>query len=209
LHNSKDTWRLYGPVAGYFTYQPYLDDSGLPVPDPDKQVTFLGQWVWNDVNLGGELTAPGKFDTQTALFQRLGYPDTALSGAGISFVRPILDSEEELISARFAIIPQAIPLKSALRFQFYVGIDSRRITLKALHYGFSLRALQIDGIDPVSNSAAIYSGAYPFSRKIHVISAQAATANAQAFVRFLLSANGQRDVAKLYYLPLQPAGAVN
>src|SRR5262249_26057184 len=162
---------------------------------PDHQVQYLGDWVWNDVVLGAELTLPGKFDTQAALLQDLGYPESAVTQPGISLAPGLLDSEEEQISFRFIIDPDAATPQSTRSFTFYVAFASRRITLKALKYGFALRALPIDGRDPVGDPGSVYAGTYPYSRKIHVLTRHGAGPEAQAFVKFLLSPAGQGLVA--------------
>lgn len=209
LHLPNGYWQLHGLSAGYYDYEAYLDDNGLPVADPSQQVQYVGIWVWNDVALDGEMSTLGELDTQTALLQKLGYPETDVTRPGVSLVPTIFENEEELISFRFKIDRLAATPKSDRPFIFYVAFRSRRITVRALEYGFALRAIPINGIDPVSDANAVYTGAYPFSRKIHVLTRQPASVSAQAFVRFLLSPAGQLLIARSNYLPLPPGSAGN
>src|SRR5262249_50647893 len=149
LHLPGDYWRLHGPTAGYYNYAGYVDDNGLSIPDPDHQLLFLGSCVWNDVTPGAELSALGELDTHTALLQKLSYPGPEVSRPGVSLVPTVYDSEELLISSRFKIDRDATTPKSSRPFNFYLAFRSRRITMRALAYGFALKALPIDGVDPV------------------------------------------------------------
>ena len=207
LHLSKQTWQLHGPVAGSFTYQLYQDLNGQPEIDPDQPDHYLGTWVWADVTLGGEMLPAGKFDTQVALLQKLGYSESALNNPSVGLAPNILDSEEELISFRFRVDPQAARPISSRPFDFFVAIDSRRIALRAIQHGFDVQVLAVDGINPLGDPNLIYSGVYPLSRKIHLLTRQPAPPAARALVQFLLSPAGQLLIARASYLPLPPGQA--
>ncbi|MDR3578024.1 MAG: hypothetical protein P4L50_29515 [Anaerolineaceae bacterium] len=204
LRKSKTPWHLRGTNAGYYTFQVYLDDNGLSEEDSDHPGQVLGTWVWNDVALYSEALPPGRFDTEEALFQKLGFQDTDLANPQISFIANNLDSEELLISHRYKIKPDLEKTVSDLPFEFWLDIVSLRITKKAIQHGFEVRALSINGVNPTSDPKVIYDGAYPLSRKIHFITRQPASPHDAALLQYLLSPAGQQLIAQADYLPLPP-----
>lgn len=202
LQKSNPSWQLQGLTAGYYTFQDYTDDFGVPIVDPDQPDHMLGMWVWNAIPLQGEMLPPGKFDTQAALLQKLGFQESDLTKQGISFAPKYFQSEEELISWRYSLDPLEGQAISSLGFDFYLLMASRQVTMLAIQHGFQLRVLSIDGIDPTGDPQAIYQNAYPLSRKIHLVTPASASPAAQTLARYLLSPAGQQLVARAGYLPL-------
>jgi phosphate transport system substrate-binding protein len=63
-----------------------------------------------------------------------------------------------------------------------------------------IKLLALDGA--TASSKAVAAGAYPLGRTLNVLTKGPATGNAKAFIDFLLSADGQRVVAELDYIPV-------
>jgi hypothetical protein len=162
----------------------------------------LGDWIWNYVPVGGEFSTPGLTDAQTFLLQRLGFGQANLKDPSIGFIPPNVTSEEEWISSRFEIMPEMEKQISSVPFSFFLLPASRQVTVRALQHGFELRALSIDGVDPLADPKVIYDGSYPLQRKIYVIAKQPLSINAQKMVDYLLSAQGQKEIEQASYLPL-------
>jgi hypothetical protein len=198
-------WFLNNPA--YFTFQGYYDPiTNAPSVKKDNPKELSGTWVWNAVDFQGENLPPGKFDTQTILLDKIGFSENLLKNVRLSFVPDLFNTEEELISARFQVqaSPQQVAQTSAYPFEFYILQASRRVTVRALQHGFFLKALSIEGIDPLSDPAVIYKGTYPLSRKIHIITRQPVTPDAQKFIDFLISQQGQALISSAQFLPLPP-----
>ena len=206
LINIGDThWFLNSPA--YFTYQGYYDpDTNAPSLDTDNPHLLLGTWVWNAVDFQGENLLPGKFDTQAVLLDKLGFSESLLNNERLSFATRLFDSEEELISARFQVeaSPQQAAPISAYPFEFFILQASRRVALRAIQHGFFLKALSIEGSDPLSDPKLIYNNTYPLSRKIHIITRQPMTPDTKKFLDYLLSKQGQALIAAADFLPLPP-----
>ncbi|HVN54959.1 MAG TPA: hypothetical protein VMT46_11565 [Anaerolineaceae bacterium] len=202
--NHDDTyWFLTNPA--FYTFQAYNQTgTGKFEVDPANPQLLMGMWVWNSVDFRGENLLPGKFDTQAVLMEKLGFAETLLNNNRLSFATRFFDTEEELISARYVIRTndQMDAKVSSYSFDFFVRQASRRVTLRAIKYNFLVKAFHIDGIDPLGDPSLIYSGRYPLSRKIHVLTRQPATSDAGKFVTFLLSPAGQKLIANAEFLPL-------
>ncbi|MGB8214461.1 MAG: hypothetical protein WCE68_12965 [Anaerolineales bacterium] len=196
------TWQLQGPQAALLTFQDYTDDNGVSLTDPNNPNVFIGQWVWTQVQLSGEMLPPGKFDTQAVLLHDLGFQESDLARPGISFVPALFDSEAELVSSRFSVDPLDGQKVSSLGLNFFLLIASRQVTELAIQHGFQVRAVSIAGIDPLGDPHFIYTGLYPLSRRIHLVTRASASPAAQALLRYLLSPAGQALIAKAGYLPL-------
>jgi len=199
-------WSLQGTRAGSLTFQPYTDlDTGQVLFDPDHDGWLSGDWVWTPVQLYGEALTPGMFDTQAALLQALGLPDNVLAGDHNGFINPVYDSEELLISRTFSVSPSEAQPESTLGFNFELEIASRRITVRALRHNFALRALSIDGVDPIADPSVIYNGTYPLSRTIHLLILKPSARQAIEFAQYLGSPIAQNLIAGADYLPLNQA----
>src|SRR5271157_3339193 len=206
LVNHDDShWFLPSPAL--FQYQGYYDPiTNAPVVDPSQPDLLQGTWVWNSVDFPGENLPPGKFDTQSVLMSRLGFSESLLNNPHLSFVTSLYDSEEELISARYQV-PSSIQMReqvSSYPFDFFIRQVSRRVTLRALQYGFMLNALSVDGIAPLADPKVIYDGSYPFSRRIHILVREPSAKDALKLVNYLLSPQGQELIKAAGYLPLPP-----
>ncbi|MDQ6998876.1 MAG: substrate-binding domain-containing protein, partial [Mariprofundus sp.] len=105
-----------------------------------------------------------------------------------------------------AVSPEAIILESNDDVVNIVSGSDQAIAyvsfsyVNALVYGLDL---QIDGKAVAATVENIRSGVYPISRKLYVLLPNDASAQAQAFVRFILSVEGQSMVERVGYLPIQ------
>jgi hypothetical protein len=197
-------WGLSGPDAGFFTFEPYLDDLGNQTPDPDNPGWVLGNWVWNGISVSMMALPPGMFDTQSALLQTLMIPESVLSNPAIVFLPATYNSEELMISQQFDIDPYEAQSESFQPFDYTMEIASRRVTLAAIRHGFAIRALSIEGVDPLGDPSLIYTGNYPLSRRIHLIIPDPYALPAKLLANFLESAQGQTLLARSDFLPLPP-----
>jgi phosphate transport system substrate-binding protein len=60
----------------------------------------------------------------------------------------------------------------------------------------------VDGINPVDQPEAVYSGKYRLSRKVHLLTRQDPPAPAKQLADFFLSDEGQSVIKEAGYLPL-------
>jgi hypothetical protein len=195
--------------GSYLQFQPYTEDLTNPQSaikeDPDNPGHVLGTWVWNAVPLAVTLYPAGKFDTQDLLFQKLGLPLADLNDPKLAVISPIYDSEEVLISQQFQIDAGLDKEESDRPFVFVELPASRQVTLRAIQHQFRVKAVSVDGIDPIKDIQGIYTGKYPFSRTIHLLTKQGARAEDQALIDFFLSPAGQKAIEGASFLPL-PTG---
>jgi hypothetical protein len=206
LRSNKDQWLWHGYNL---IFRPATKTSAeIPQEDPIRPGMPLGQWAMQAVMLRYEWTLPGKFDTQGALYQKLGLDERSLRKDRVPFLPPYYESEEELISRTYLLDPEQELIENANRpFPFAIAAMSRRVTLKAMAHGFAVRVVPVDGVDPSDDPAEVYNGAYPLSRKIHVLVRQPPPPGAAGFVQFLQSAAGQSLIDQAGFLPLpDPAG---
>jgi hypothetical protein len=188
---------------GFSKYQGDKDAvDGRPKEDPKNPGYTQGNWLPTAVYLHGDILPPGKFDTQGALFQTLGLQEADLLKTTAVFLPSYLDSEEELISFKFRVDPTMTQRLAPRQFDFMVAIASRRIALRAIKHGFAVRALSVDGVDPLGDPQVIYDGTYAFSRKIHVLVRQPTSHAARELVDLLLSGEGQKLVEQTGFLSL-------
>jgi hypothetical protein len=171
--------------------------------DPQNPGYAVGEWVKTPVYLVPDLWRLYRVDTQSVLFEKLGLSEAdVVAGDGLLLPK-FLESEEELVAYRYSRGPAQASIGND-QFPYQLAVLSRRITAKAIDHGFRLRALEIDGIDPVAKPATIYDGTYSLSRKIHLLMRPDAPPHAQALAAFLLSPDGQQAVAAAGFLPLVP-----
>jgi len=204
LGASGTLWQFTGdPHVYYLMFQNLTDpDTGVTLTDPNNPTVVPGDWVFTLIPLQGEMLQAGKYDTQAVLLGKLGIPQSNLFKVGISFVPKYFNSEEELISWRYNLFDVETQANSSLPFDFYLLMASRQVTTLAIQHGFKVRPLIIDGQDPIGNPQLIYSGAYPFSRKIHLVTRTPASPAARALLKYLLAPAGQQLLARTGYLPL-------
>jgi hypothetical protein len=200
INKDEELWVLPG---SYFTFQPFtLEESLVPKEHPDNPGHVAGTWVWNQIPLSGEVTPPGMIDAQEALLQMIGYSNKYLEAPGVGFVTTNIGSEEEWISSRFEIEPNLENEISSFPFTFYLMPASRQVTLRAQEHGFRVRAIAIDGIDPM-DPENIYTNRYPFQRKVYFVTRQSSeNIYAQELLKFLLTTEGQALIHKASFLPL-------
>lgn len=199
-------WTLKGPSGGKYVYQVNVqvneDGTRFPIPDLQSPYKYSGMWVWEEVPFVGEVLPAGKFDTQSALLQKLVLPETILEGPNLLFVFSAFDTEELLVSRRFQIQRAGSLLNSPNPIDFFLNILSRRVVVKALEYKFGLRALAVDGIDPIGSPEAVYSGLYPFSRRIHYITRNPYFGPERMLAGYLRLPAAQALIAGEKYLPI-------
>jgi hypothetical protein len=201
LRGPDNQWRWTGSFAAFVNKTSAASDTA--VEDPNSPGNPLGSWVDKTAPLRYELTQPGKFDTQRVLYDAIRLDERQLSRDRVPFLPPYYDSEEELVSRSYQLDEEQEREKVANRpFPFSVSALSRRVTLKAIAHGFALRVVAVDGIDPSKAISSVYSGIYPLSRRIHVLTPQPPSPAADAFARVLLSDPGQAVVEKFGFLPL-------
>ena len=148
----------------------------------------------------------GMFDTQDLLFQKLALNPADLLKDQVTKTSGLFDTEEVLISQQFALGKNAASKEESDEpFSFKILTVSRRVTVRAIQHGFKVNALSIDEVDPISDPANIYTGAYPFSRKIHLLTRPNPRPEETALLQFILSSDGQALVQQASYLPL-PVG---
>jgi ABC-type phosphate transport system substrate-binding protein len=173
--------------------------------DPDNPGYAMGRWRYARIYLIPDLWRPDTVDTQGALFAALGLPEADIVTSGINqFLPKFLESEEELVSYRYAKGPEPASVSND-QFTYRLAVLSRRVAQKALDHGFRLRPLAIDGVDPLSDLGAVISGSYPLARQIHLLTRAGAAPDADALGAFLLSSEGQQLVAASGFLPLNPS----
>jgi ABC-type phosphate transport system substrate-binding protein len=137
---------------------------------------------------------PGKYDTQTSLYDALGISEQEVSNTwNGSFTSPNLAYEEEIVAYAYKDVTAVTA--------FQLGFASRRVALLALKHA-PVQVISINGIDPVEEPQAIYNGTYPLSRKIHLLTTDNASQNINDFVDYMLSPWGQAVIESAGYLPL-------
>jgi hypothetical protein len=192
------SWR-----ADFANYRAVMNPAtAAPEPDPANPKYARGVWVRTAIPVRMWWLLPGKFDTQGALFQQIGLNEANLANAtNVSFAPHWYDSEEELVSGRWDLNPGEANHVSRNPFFFQAGFLSRRVTLRAIRYGFMVHAVSIDGVDPTGDTGPIYGGQYPLSRRIHVLTRRPAGKVAAEFVAYLASPAGQAQIAQEDFLP--------
>lgn len=198
------SWRWLGP---YFVFRQDRDPNipgDNPLPNPINPTEPSGAWLRQPAPLVGSFASPGAYDTQRVLLETFGFDEQrlAVQGTEIDFYQKHFETEEELLASQFAYGIDRNEVVSNEPFFFKLMFVSRRVAKRALAYGFLVRTIAIDGVNP-SDPAAIYDGTYRLSRKIHVLTKKNPSKDAQAFVSFLKTDAGQSAVARAHFLPLQ------
>lgn len=179
---------------GYYSWGPTFDTTTGLYSDTSS-------WVQAAKNIYPSLNMiPGKYDTQTLLYQTLGLDEKLIAKTwNKQFADPSLDAEEEVLALEY---PDSAPFTSSSGdFPFKIGFFSRRVIPIALQH-CPIDVVSIDGINPMEDTQAIYNGTYVLSRKIEVITRQNASLATQQFVNYLLSQSGQQTLKNAGYLPL-------
>ncbi len=132
---------------------------------------------------------PGKFDTQTVIFNALGLNENEMLQNRKSFTAPKYDKEEEILSYEFNSSVYSADYGTQ-DFAFKVAFASRRVmTIAPQHV--SVRVLSIDGIDPLMQPESVIDGSYKLCREIHVLVRDDAAPATLELVSYLTSAAGQ------------------
>jgi hypothetical protein len=203
--NPKDNpWRLKG--IAYFSFDPIVVDRTVMEQIDPLTNTVDGLWTILLLNLGGEMTPPGLFDTQSVLLKKLDLSDVVFDKF-IPVTGMNIESEELWISSRYVLGKNQDAPDSSWEFNLYLMPASRNVTIRAIEHGFGVKPLSIDDVDPLSSPDVIYNGTYPLSRKIYLVVKKPAAKDPEELVKFLLSAEGQKLVEKARFLPL-PSGEV-
>ena len=199
FQGSEDRWVWQGD---YEEFNATKDINNRLVNDPTNLGYSHGKWVRSPVFIFGEATQKGKFDTQGYLFQMMEWEDNVLDTPHIGFIPSIFESEEEVISFRFLLAPTNPKPENSSTFNFYLLPASRQVTVRAIKEGFALRPIRIDGEDCVEDPSDIYNGKYPLSRRVYLIAKDPLSPGVSQLVEYLLSPNGQEQISKLSFLPL-------
>jgi uncharacterized protein YceK len=188
-------------TAGQFTWEGEYYTRAALDPNSWLATTDLG-WIQEPKTISYfYCLIPGKYDTQTVLFQNLGLNEAEITSGWNTFTSPKLSVEEEVLS--FEYQPGAPYSAGTADFPFKIGLASRRVMLVAPKH-VPVRALSIDGIDPIENTQSIYNGTYPLSRKIHLLTRDTASLKTAELVNFLKSDEGQQLITEAGYLPISP-----
>lgn len=143
---------------------------------------------------------PGKYDTQTLLYQKLGLNEDEIAETwNNQFTEPKLDAEEEVLSIEY--VPGAPYDAGSGDFTYKIGAVSRRVIPVAMQH-VPIKVISINGIDPLEDTEAIYNGKYPFSRKIHIVTRTDCPASVSQLKSYLLSPAGQKALVNAGYLSL-------
>jgi len=144
---------------------------------------------------------PGKYDTQTVLYDSLGLDEKSMLSGWKAFTSSRFNIEEEVLSYEYngSNYSQASGKQD---FPFKLAFCSRRAMTVAPEH-ISVKELTINGIDPLTEPESIYDGSYPFSRKIHLLVRQNSSADTMQMADYLLSPEGQQLMAEAGYLPLR------
>jgi hypothetical protein len=180
--------------GSYYSWKPVFDNatgtySANSTWVPDAKV------IYPSLNF-----IPGKYDTQTFLYQKLGLDESEIAKAwNNQFADPKLNSEEEILSVEYPNGPPYVV--GSGDFAYKIGFVSRRVIPVAMEH-VPIKVISIDGIDPMQDTQAIYNGTYPLSRKIYLVTRENCSQAATQFVNFMLSAEGQQALTQAGYLPV-------
>ena len=149
---------------GYFNWKPVFDPSTGLYSDNDD-------WVPGEIPLYPSLNmVPGKYDTQTLLYQVLGVSEEAVAKArNNQYSSPLLDAEEEVLATEY--YNGAPYVTGSGDFTYKIGFVLRRVIPVALQH-VPASVVSINGIDPMKDTQSIYDGSYLLSRKIYIITRQ-------------------------------------
>lgn len=191
------------PIADRWTWSGNYY-SWLPVFDLNKGTdTGVRDWIPKIPNIYPQVRfVPGKYDTQTLLYQVLGLNEAAIAKTwNKQYSDSLLDAEEEYLAGEY---PSGRGYEAGTGdFAYKIEIASRRVIPIALQH-VPIKVVSINGINPLLNTQAIYNGSYPLSRKIYLISSENCSKATTEFIDFLLSAKGQQTLTQIGYLPIQP-----
>ncbi len=178
------------------------------IPDPNNPLMPLGTWNKQPTVLPLYTLSPRKIDGAAVLLKHFGYTAADFDNArqrGLldhSGIVRYFDLEEEAISYYFTRRRTQPAEIGPEQFIFRLMPASRQVTLRAIKARYQVRAVSIDGINPITDIQAIYDGRYLLSRKIYALTRQSPSEVVEGYVRFLLSSEGQMAVEQASFLPL-------
>lgn len=173
-----------------WTY-PFYTWGSLTDLDTGEQSIF-DQWLLKPMQIAPALQLkPGIFDTQTVLYDALGLPQPQAT--------TLFKSEESALETLYGNAATSIGKEP---FDPIISFASRMATQTALQH-IGVAVVSINGINPVTDTEAVYNGTYPLSRKIYLVTRKDVSPATQAFENYLLSADGQNALASAGLLPLQ------
>jgi hypothetical protein len=176
--------------------------SWLPLFDPTKEVSTKDANGWFketfEVPCSFKLT-PGKYATQTVIYQKLGLEEKTISNAWSGYTAPKMDREEQVLAYEYMGDGYA---EGANDYPFKIGFASRQVTLVALSH-INIQVLTVNGINPLSETEHIYDGTYKFSRRIHLITRINPNIATNNFALYCRSQEGQSNISAAGYLALE------
>lgn len=203
-------WLWVGPI---YRWDPVAELTGepslTPMPQPTartytaEEIAASENWALTPRVLNIPVYPPGMYDTQSVVFKALGLDEGALpssrAGSDESKQASYEKGEEEVVlSVRYRPGPPNSIGGSS--FEFRISICSFRVAKIAPKH-IPVRVLAVEGVDPVVHPATLYSGSYPLTRKIYVLTREGAPPEVEALAHHLTSAEGQRLVEKAGHLP--------
>jgi hypothetical protein len=145
---------------------------------------------------------PGKFDTQTVLYQNLELDEKAVTSQFNEYpINEALSMEEEVLSYQYDRSYYYAKKYGNQNYIFQLGFASRRVMTIATKHA-PVKALAIEGINPMEDTESIYDGRYIFSRKIHLLMPDNGNPDVLQLAEFLVSQEGQDLITNVGYLPL-------
>ncbi len=178
----------------YYTYQQTVDLDTLDLA-PEKT------WIADTrVIIPLLKLTPGKYDTQTLLYERLGLDEAEMANAwNHVYSNTNLTAEEEILSVEYRHGSPYDPGTSD--FQFKIEFASRRVIPIAMQH-IPIQVVSINSINPMTDITSVYSGSYPFSRKIHLVTRQNPSSDVDSIISSLLTPEGQDLLENIGFLPL-------
>jgi phosphate transport system permease protein len=144
---------------------------------------------------------PGKYDTQTLLYERLGLDEAEMANAwNHVYSNTNLTAEEEILSVEYRHGSPYDPGTSD--FQFKIEFASRRVIPIAMQH-IPIQVVSINSINPMTDITSVYSGSYPFSRKIHLVTRQNPSSDVDSIISSLLTPEGQDLLENIGFLLCQ------
>jgi len=201
LSDLKSIFSYYITPFGFrWTWQYY--SWGVPIDLNTGSASGSATWLQQPKFISPSMFfQPGKYDTETDLFQTLGINEQQVSKAlKNQFSDTNLNAEEEYLASEY---PSGYPYnKGSADFPYKLSFASRRVIPLAMQ-NVPISVVSINGINPLTDTQAVYNGTYPLSREIHVVTRSDCSLSTSQFVNYLLSNQGQQALANAGYLPVQ------
>jgi hypothetical protein len=186
-------------TGGYYTFNYSLD--------PASWLMKVDEVAWikeAKAVLPSFVFPPGKYDTQSVLYNRLGLDENALLSGRAYYSCPKYDKEEEVLSYEYASASYSTEYGTS-DFAFKMGFASRRVMTIAPRH-IPVKVLTIDGINPLEQPESVADGSYKLARKIHLLIKENASPEANSLAGYLQSAAGQANLRELGFIPVSVVG---